>query len=130
MIRQLLAFGLILIASITVSGSGRLVSLAPHEQCSREHEAWVGQVLQEMETVKTGMTRAELLKTFTTEGGLSTGLNRRFVSRDCPYFKVDVEFRAVGRSDRDSDDRVTLVEDQRDVIVKISQPFLEYSIKD
>lgn len=130
MIRQPLAFGLILIASITVLGAGRLVSSAQHEQCSRGHEAWVGQVLQEMETVKTGMTRAELLRIFTTEGGLSTGLNRRFVSRDCPYFKVDVEFRAVGRSDRDSDDRVTLVEDPRDVIVKISQPFLEYSIKD
>jgi hypothetical protein len=47
-----------------------------------------------METIKPGMTREELLKVFATEGGLSTGLNRTFVSRDCPYFKVDVEFEA------------------------------------
>jgi hypothetical protein len=57
-------------------------------------------------------------------------LNRRFVSRDFPYFKVDVEFRAVGRSDRDSDGRVTLLEDSRDIIVKISQPYLQFSIAD
>jgi hypothetical protein len=76
------------------------------------------------------MTRAELLKVFTIEGGLSTGLNRRFVSRDCPYFKVDVEFKAVGRSERDSDGRVTLEEDPRDIIVKISQPYLQFGITD
>ncbi len=97
MIRQLLAFVLILTASISVSGSGRVVSSAKQERCSQDHQAWVVYALQKMETIRAGMTRAELLKTFTTEGGLSTGLNRRFVSRDCPYFKVDVEFRAVGR---------------------------------
>ncbi len=132
MIRQPLAFGLILIASITaLLGAGRLVSSAQHEQCSRGHEAWVGQVLQEMETVKTGMTRAELLRIFTTEGGLSTGLNRRFVSRDCPYFKVVMSNLGPWAGQIETATiRVTLVEDPRDVIVKISQPFLEYSIKD
>jgi hypothetical protein len=130
MIRQLPVFGLILIASTSVSGSGRVVSSAKQEQCSQDHQAWVVHALQKMETVRAGMTRAELLKTFTTEGGLSTGLNRRFVSRDFPYFKVDVEFRAVGRSDRDSDGRVTLLEDSRDIIVKISQPYLQFSIAD
>ena len=48
------------------------------------------------------MTREELMKVFRTEGGLSTGLHRTFVSRECPYFKGDVEFRAGGRPDRDS----------------------------
>jgi len=130
MIRQILAFGMILTASTSVLGSGRVVSSAKQEQCSQDHQAWVARALQEMETIRAGMTRAELLKTFTTEGGLSTGLTRRFVSRDCSYFKVDVEFRAVGRSDRDSDGRVTLLEDSRDVIVKISRPYLQFSIAD
>jgi len=76
------------------------------------------------------MTREELMKVFRTEGGLSTGLHRTFVSRECPYFKVDVEFRAVGRPDRDSDGRVTLEEDARDIIVKISRPYLQFSIVD
>ena len=76
------------------------------------------------------MTREELMKVFGTEGGLSTGLHRTFVSRECPYFKVDVEFRAVGRPDRDSGGRVTLEEDARDIIVKISRPYLQFSIVD
>lgn len=130
MIRQILAFSMILTASTSVLGSGRIVSSAKQEQCSQDHQAWVARALREMGTITAGMKRADLLKTFTTEGGLSTGLNHRFVSRDCPYFKVDVEFRAVGRSDRDSDGRVTLLEDSRDIIVKISPPYLQFSIAD
>ena len=76
------------------------------------------------------MTREELMKVFRTEGGLSTGLNRTFVSRGSLYFKVDVEFRAVGRPGRDSDGRVTLEEDARDIIAKISRPYLQFTIAD
>jgi hypothetical protein len=83
-----------------------------------------------METIKPGMTREDLLKVFRTEGGLSTGLRRTFVSRDCPYFKVDVEFKAVARPDRDNAGFVTLVEDNRDVIVKVSKPYLQFTIAD
>jgi hypothetical protein len=94
------------------------------------HVAWVIEVLKRMLTIKPGMTREALLKAFTTEGGLSTGLHRTFVSRDCPYFKVDIEFKAVGRPDRDDQARVTLTEDPRDLIVTISRPYLEFSIMD
>ena len=76
------------------------------------------------------MTRQALLAVFTTEGGLSTGLQRTFVSRDCPYFKVDVEFQAVGRPNRDGNGRVTLVEYSQDIIVKISRPYLQFTIAD
>jgi hypothetical protein len=95
-----------------------------------DHVAWVSHVMQRMQTIKTGMTREDLRKVFTTEGGLSTGLSRTYVSRECPYFKVDVEFKAVGRPDRDSEGRVTLVEDSLDIIVKISRPYLQFSILD
>jgi hypothetical protein len=101
-----------------------------HEQCSQDRTAWVADVLKKMQTIEPGMTRDALLAVFTTEGGLSTGLQRTFVSRECPYFKVDVEFQAVGRSDRDEIGRVTLVEDSRDIITKISPPYLQFSIKD
>jgi hypothetical protein len=83
-----------------------------------------------MQTVQPGMTRKDLLEVFTTEGGLSTGLQRTYVSQDCPYFKVDVEFDAVGRPNRDGEGRVTAVEDNRDVIVKISRPYLQFSTLD
>jgi hypothetical protein len=61
--------------------------------------AWVAEVLKRMETIHPGMTRDALLTVFTTEGGLSNGLRRTFVSRDCPYFKVDVESKlSAGRT--------------------------------
>ena len=97
---------------------------------SQDHVTWVAQALKRIQTIKPGMTREALLKVFTTEGGLSTGLQRTFVSRDCPYFKVDVEFKVVGRPDRDDDGRVTLVEGSQDIIVKISRPYLQFSIRD
>jgi hypothetical protein len=99
-------------------------------QSNNEHVAWVVKALMRMQTIKPGMTRENLLTVFTTEGGISTGLHRTFVSRDCPYFKVDVDFQAAGRPDRDDDGRVTLVEGSQDVIVKISRPYLEFSILD
>jgi hypothetical protein len=91
---------------------------------------WVARSLKEMQTIKVGMTRAELMKVFTTEGGLSGGLSRTYVYRECPYFKVDVEFRPVGRPVRDRAGRVTLTEAKGDVIMKISKPYLGWSIID
>jgi hypothetical protein len=99
-------------------------------QSTQDHVAWVAQALKRMQTIKPGMTRQTLLRVFTTEGGLSTGLQRTFVSRDCPYFKVDVEFRAVGRPSRDGNERVTMVEDSQDIILKISRPYLQFTIAD
>jgi hypothetical protein len=99
-------------------------------QAAENHVAWVIEVFNKMRTIIPGMTRDALYQVFTTEGGLSTGLQRTFVSRDCPCFKVDVEFRAVGRPDRDGNGRVTSVEDGRDLILRISRPYLELSIMD
>lgn len=130
MIRRLLVLALFSMIAINGSTSVRLMLSANQESCAQDHRAWVTQVLEKMETIKVGMTREALLKVFTTEGGLSTGLRRIFVSRDCPYFKVDVEFEAVGRPDRDRDGRVTLVEDNQDIIVKISRTYLQFSILD
>lgn len=100
------------------------------DQASKEHVAWVVEVLTRMQTIIPGMTREALYQVFTTEGGLSNGLQRTFVSRDCPYFKVEVEFQAVGRPARDGDGSVTLVENGADLILKISRPYLQFSIMD
>src|SRR5262249_36364625 len=102
----------------------------PVQPQSQSHMEWVTEALLRMQTVKVGMTRNDLLRIFTTEGGLSTGLQRTFVSRDCPYSKVEVEFEAVGRPSHDADGRVTLEEDGRDIIVKISKPYLEFAHTD
>ena len=99
-------------------------------QKSQGQTEWIASSLREMQKIKVGMTRADLLKVFTTEGGLSTGLNRTYVYRDCSYIKVDIEFEAVGRAARDADGRVTPVEANEDVIKKISKPYLEWMVID
>ena|SRR5215469_3059671 len=99
--------------------------------CSAQsHVDWVSEALKRMQTIEPGMTREQLLEVFTTEGGLSTGLQRTYVSRNCPFFKVDVSFEPVGRPARDQEGCVTLEEDARDVIRSLSKPYLQFSIMD
>jgi hypothetical protein len=75
---------------------------------------WVAQALTRMLTIKPGMMRDDLMRVFTTEGGLSTPFQQTFVSRDCPYFKVDVEFQ----------------KSRPDIILKISRPYLAFAVAD
>ena len=85
------------------------------------------QVLKDVSSIQSGMTRAELLRIFTTEGGLSTRDEQRYVYRRCPYIKVMVTFRRPADAD---DDWGGAPEEERagDIIQSISKPFLEYSI--
>jgi hypothetical protein len=89
----------------------------------------IDQVLTDVSSIQSGMTRAELLRVFTTEGGLSTRDEQRYVYRRCPYIKVMVTFRRPADAD---DDWGGAPEEERagDIIQSISKPFLEYSITD
>src|SRR5258706_11981966 len=115
----LIITGLLLVHSTPLLGQG---------QFTQDHVAWVAEALKRMQTIKPGMTRTDLLKVFTTEGGLSTGLERKFVSRDCPFFKVDVEFEAVGRPGHDTGGPVKPGEGRQEIIVKGSKTYLEVPI--
>lgn len=97
------------------------------ETSNEEHVAWVAQVLTRMQTIKPGMTRQNLLAVFTTEGGISTGTQRTFVSRDCRYFKVNVRFQPV---DTPAPDGRPAMENDRDLIVSISEPYLQFNVTD
>jgi hypothetical protein len=130
MIRRHPALLLFSIIAICASGAVRPTHPPSQGPCSQEHDVWVSHILEKMEAIKPGMTREELLKVFRTEGGLSTGLHRTFVSRDCSYFRVDVDFEAAGRPNRDANGRVTVVEDKRDIIAKASRPYLQFGIAD
>ena len=114
----LLAFGLVTF----VSAAPILPSLKSCE--TDEHTEWIARSLKEIESVKVGMTRGDLLRVFKEEGGISTRTWRRYVYRDCPYIKVEVEFEPVG----DPENKVS--ESPGDKIIKISKPFLEWSIID
>jgi hypothetical protein len=81
-------------------------------------------VLTECEKIKPGMTRADLLRVFTLEGGLSTATHRTFVYRGCPCIKVDVDFTLSEPKQRAVDER------PGDVISQISRPYLARSIYD
>ena len=89
-----------------------------------EYTQWLVDSLREIQSLKSGMTRTDLLKTFEEEGGLSTRTERRYAYRDCPYIKVNVTFDPVGLSAEKS------AESPTDKIRTISQPFLEWPIAD
>ena len=93
----------------------------------QEHTKWIDQVMRSMASVKPGMTRKDLFRVFSEEGGLSTRTRKRYVYKHCPYIKVDVEFSPV---DDLAEGQDAMTENSEDRIVKISQPFLEYSIAD
>jgi len=98
----------------------------PAQRTSRtnsDYTKWVGSVLQQIDSLKTGMTRNDLLKVFTTEGGISTRLQRTYVYRECPYIKVDVRFQPVSQPS-------AYKEFPDDKIVSISKPYLDYSVAD
>jgi hypothetical protein len=79
--------------------------------------------LKRMQTIKVDMTRADLLRVFKTEGGLSGRQQQTYVFLDCPYFKVDVTFRPVGAAEN-----TFTGESSADVITSISRPYLQWSI--
>ena len=134
MIRRL--FVLRALSMVAIGGSAVLLPTlqAKTEPCTeQDHEAWLRRILGRMETIKPGMTRADLLKVFRTEGvagvpmrtvGLSTASRRTFVSRDCPYFKVVVEFTPADRP-------VGFPADEsQDIIDKVSKPYLQLATSD
>jgi hypothetical protein len=88
-----------------VNGSTPHGSRAPWTACKRS---------------KVGMSRSDLVRLFTTEGGLSTTSRRTYVYRRCLYIKVDVKFAA---SSRDG-------ELPTDKIVAVSRPHLAWSVMD
>lgn len=115
---SLFAFGLVTFVSTAA------ILPSSESRGADEHTAWVEKSLREIETVKVGMTRLELLKVFKEEGGISTRTWRRYVYRECPYIKVDVEFEQIGEPEN------KLNQKPEDKIVKISKPFLEWTILD
>lgn len=119
----------VVLLSVTAS-SGAPTVAQDRDPVSAAHVEWVAQSLREMENVKPGMTRGDLLEVFRGEGGFFNGLRRTYAYRRCPYFKVHVEFEPVGRSARDEEGRITLVEAEHDVIKSISRPYLQWSIID
>jgi hypothetical protein len=105
---------------IICAGSFAQTAESHPSQVDQQHTAWIGDAMRTIETIRVGMTRSDLAKIFTTEGGLSTAARRTYVYRQCRFIKVDVKF-----------DVVTSVEEQpTDKIVEVSRPYLAWSVMD
>src|SRR5262249_26790427 len=72
-------------------------SVPEGEAYNRARTAWIAKTMRRIAAVKPDMRREDLAKVFSTEGGLSSRLQRTYVYADCPYIKVNVQFKAVGR---------------------------------
>jgi hypothetical protein len=132
MTRRLMVLVVLSIIVIGLSASFQPTQSAIPQPCAPDHEAWLAQIFEKMESIKPGMTRAALLQIYRTEGGRRRGLPparlpRTFVNRDGPQFRIDVEFKSVAEPDDVNPSFATSVEDNRDIIVKMSKPYLQFA---
>jgi hypothetical protein len=112
--------GFVLLLVFCFSTVARLGSQQSLQQTDGDHTEWIAGVLKATQSIKVGMTRSDLFKVFTTEGGLSWSTQRTYVYRQCPYIKVDVKFAASSNTE----------ELPKDKIVEISRPYLAWSVMD
>jgi hypothetical protein len=96
---------------------------APMSSKTSNNTEWLTKTLKEIQTIKVGMTRKELLEKFTAEGGFSSRAWRTYAYRECTLIKVDVEFEPAGASEPQK-------ENPDDKITKISKPYLEQTVLD
>lgn len=114
--RSVLLCLLLLTASVQSESQDRIA----RSSVDAEHTQWIAGALNAIQSIKVGMTRADLMKQFTVEGGLSTTSQRTYVYQHCPYIKVDVKFAASSREQERTSDK----------IIEISRPYLAWSIMD
>jgi hypothetical protein len=107
-------------------GAGQIQdeSVPENDALKEERTKWVEKVLRQIGKIQPGMTRKDILKLFTTEGGISSRLQRTYVFVECPVIKVDVKFKAA------NDESNILREEPEDVIETISRPYLGWSVMD
>ncbi len=118
--KNLLIFTSIFLIALTYFGYSQKKADS-NEKCGCQ---FIEAGIKDIDNVKIGMTRKNLLKTFEEEGGISTRTQRQYVYRKCPYIKVDIKFEPVGNV------KDNLTESPDDKIIEISKPYLQYAIMD
>ena len=63
--------GVALLCLASLDASSQAIKASAQSRLDVEHTKWIEIALRSMETVKAGTTRAELLRIFTEEGGIS-----------------------------------------------------------
>jgi hypothetical protein len=80
-------------------------------------------VIKIADSLHPGMSRADVLKNFETEGGISARAWNHYVYKRCPYIKVDVTFAIAPGED-------PFKEAASDKIATVSKPYLQFPIMD
>lgn len=106
------------------SGQIQDESVPQSKSLAEERTKWLSKALRQISKIQPGMTRKDLLAMFTTEGGLSTRLQRTYVFAECPVIKVDVKFKA------SEDEGNNWKDESGDVIESISRPYLSWAVMD
>ncbi len=91
----------------------------------QKHDAWLITKLEEVFSIRPGMTKADLLRVFEHDGGLQNTWPQRFVLRSCHLIKVDVEFNVP-----EGMAPASYPPDNELKIKSISKPYLEPMDKD
>jgi hypothetical protein len=102
-------------------------SVEPGDKANCE---WAARVLKMIDSVKVGTSRGQLSKLLFESGGISTMTQQTFFAPTCPFIKVDVKFRIVGRPERDAAGRLSPERSPKDVVSEISKPYLQFPIID
>lgn len=86
----------------------------------------IGGCLKNFESITNGMTRTEVERRLTMDGGLQGVSPVRFVDPKCPGFKINVEFDFK----KDAADQGRAIFGKDDKVVHVSKPYLERPFMD
>ena len=96
-----------------------------------QHRHWLATVLAESDRVRRDMTRRELEEVYEGAAGISSPFeNEFFWHRRTNYIHVQVEFQPYGGAHFDADGRIVNEKHPRDIIWRISFPYLAYPVYD
>ena len=106
-----------------------LCGLAPGQELNQQPQInasltrEIDVVIRTADALHPGMTRADVLKNFQAEGGISARQWNHYVYKRCPYIKIDVTFVVAPGEDQFN-------ESATDKIATVSKPYLQFSIMD
>jgi hypothetical protein len=103
-----------------------VIGIRTHGQgtAGKSHEEWLQDEYKQASSIKAGMTRTDLQKIFSIDGGINSIPASRYVLKSCRMIKVEVEFEPTnGRTFKETSN-------QELKIIKISKPYLEPMFSD
>ena len=110
--------GILLIASLLITIGARIYPQA-QTASDQAHQQWLEERYKEATSIKTGMSRADLLKLFDEDGGLQSIPAGRYVLKSCQLIQIEVKFNSQYGVDYQP------MPDRDLKITNVSKPYLE-----